>query len=518
MSTQTPNTFIGKKLLDMLMFSMYPDAKIIYREYVQNAFDSIRKAVASNVLSRVKDGIVSITIDPRMRNVRIHDNGAGISVECALRVLTSIADSPKDGIEQAGVYGIGRLVGAGYCERLEFKTSAKGESKATIISFDVVRAREILDNKADHSSAAHVMNSIVNAYSIDEDIDNHYFEVILHNVKSDYPILLSEQDIVDYLREVAPIDYELPFKHNIMYPSLSPSERVSKLQRELPLIRLSVNDRLDIRKRYGSKVTGTGDEIVGLQYFLLDDPVYGELAWGWFAISKMSKAIPKADTNRCIRLRKFNIQVGERHYLNQFFDEARGNNYFYGEIHAIHPDLRPNTSRDGLTPTVESQIFFKKLKEYFKSLKVIYNIANKAKTAARDIANATAKMQLGGLSDEEKRLTQATLESGKKKLESVARSADNQGQGSITAAKRILEQYQNQINDTVGTTPTLPTVSETYTHAATADIFAPLAEKMSKTHVSIVRKVFKSLTNNCPKGQLQLIEDLKKLVIRDLGK
>jgi HSP90 family molecular chaperone len=107
------NSFIGKKLLEMLMFSMYPDAKIIYREYVQNAFDSINEAVEEKVLNKVRDGIVTINIDAYNRNISIKDNGKGISVDHALTVLTSIADSQKDGFEQAGVYGIGRLVGAG---------------------------------------------------------------------------------------------------------------------------------------------------------------------------------------------------------------------------------------------------------------------------------------------------------------------------------------------------------------------------------------------------------------------
>ena len=158
---QKVNSHIGKKLLDMLMFSMYPDAKIIYREYVQNAFDSINSAVEQKILNKTKDGIVSIKIDPNLRNISIRDNGTGIPVDNAPTVLTSIADSPKDGIEQAGVYGIGRLVGAGYCDILEFRTSAKGEDSATVLSFDVNKTRQILDDDSDKRSATEVMNSII---------------------------------------------------------------------------------------------------------------------------------------------------------------------------------------------------------------------------------------------------------------------------------------------------------------------------------------------------------------------
>ncbi len=554
---QKVDTFIGKDLLDMLMFSMYPDAKIIYREYVQNAFDSINSAVEEKVLNKVRDGIVSINIDPIGRNISIKDNGTGIPKDYALKVLTSIADSQKDGIEQAGVYGIGRLVGAGYCSRLEFRTSSVGEDVATIINFDVDATRNILDDNNDRRSATEVMNSIVSFSTVSEELNTHYFEVVLHNIRKEYPILLSEDDIIEYLKEVAPIDYEMPFKNNVMFSSFNDDNTFEKLQKDLKFIKLSVNNHPDIRKRYSDTVVGTGDEIVTLQYFSLDDIQYGRLAWGWFAVTKFSKAIPASDPNRGIRLRKLNIQVGESNYLNQYFDEARGNNYFYGEIHAVHKNLRPNTSRAGLTPTVEATILFRKLNEYFKQLKFIYNLANKAKTAVRDITQATSKIGQQGLTEKEKSEAEVTLSLGKKKLESATKSVTQQGGATNPAALKILQQYQQQIIDSTSSATNNSTtqqdgiqdslnnsasvtsdshnggsayVAPTTTHQTTnvasqanpstvqQDIFQPLVDKLPKEQVWIVRRIFKSLSDNCPKAQLSLIEDLKKLVIKDLQK
>ncbi len=541
---QKVKSFIGKKLLDMLMFSMYPDAKIIYREYVQNAFDSINKAVSEGVLSKVKDGIVSIKIDNLGRNIHIKDNGAGLGVDYALNVLTSIADSQKDGIEQAGVYGIGRLVGAGYCKVLEFRTSAKGEASASVIKFDVDKTRTILDNDNDRRSATEVIDSIVDFDIIDEEADAHYFEVILHNVEDEYPILLSEVDIIEYLKEVAPIDYEMPFKNNIMYDSIEADSEFDKLQNGLKYIKLSVNGYPDIRKRYGNRILGTNDEIHGLQYFKLEDQIYGLLAWGWFAITKFTKAIPSSDPNRGIRLRKHNIQVGEGNYLNEFFDETRGNNYFYGEIHAVHENLKPNTSRAGLTPTVEATVLFKKLNEYFKQLKFIYNLANKAKTAARDITAAKAKIQKGNLSESEQKDVQATLASGQKKLESATRSVESQSVSqNAEATQKILALYQQEIEKAGSatsvaeplstTTKTIETISTSTSQTETqetqqkqgkdtsiqpgTDIFQPWANKYDKKAIWLARRIFKSLSDNCPQGSLNLIEDLKMLVIKELS-
>jgi molecular chaperone HtpG len=533
---------------------MYPDAKIIYREYVQNAFDSIRKAVENGVLSKMKDGIVSITIDSHSRNIIIKDNGTGISAGTALTVLTSIADSQKDGFEQAGVYGIGRLVGAGYCQQLVFKTSVVGEDIASVISFDVEETRKILDDNNDRSSAASVIDKVVSYYTIAENTDEHYFEVTLHNVKKEYPILLSEDDIIEYLQEVAPIDYEMPFKNNIIYNSIEKDSEFDSLQKNLGYVKLAVNSHPDIRKRYGSTVVGTGDNIFGLEYFTVDDQDYGRLAWGWFAITKFTKAIPASDKNRGIRLRKLNIQVGEGNYLNKFFDEARGNNYFYGEIHAVHKNLKPNTSRDGLTPTIEATCLFNKLNEYFKQLKFLYNLANKAKTATRDITSANTKISQVGITEAEKNEAKQTLNTGRKRLESVNKSVETQKLKQGTAAQKILEQYkkditestaqvfnevpiskdldnQNDIDQTtipdggMSTAPVtdvfrqdVPNTHEKIAQAKPQDIMHNLVEKYPKEIVWVIRRIFKSLSDNCPKSQLELIEDLKRLVIKDLEK
>ena len=39
------NSEIKKGLINLLMFTLYSDEKTIYREYVQNALDSINKAI-----------------------------------------------------------------------------------------------------------------------------------------------------------------------------------------------------------------------------------------------------------------------------------------------------------------------------------------------------------------------------------------------------------------------------------------------------------------------------------------
>lgn len=108
---KTHKSRIGKGLINMLMFQMYGDEKLIYREYVQNARDAINDAVNHGILGAITDGRISITIDSAKRFIEIRDNGIGIPVERVESVLLDIADSNKDGESSAGQFGIGRLVG-----------------------------------------------------------------------------------------------------------------------------------------------------------------------------------------------------------------------------------------------------------------------------------------------------------------------------------------------------------------------------------------------------------------------
>ena len=89
MAQQIENSTIGIDLLKMLMLQLYSNPRCIYREYIQNALDSINEAVQLGILKRVKDGHVGIQISSN--NVTIEDNGTGIQSALAVKYLTEEA-------------------------------------------------------------------------------------------------------------------------------------------------------------------------------------------------------------------------------------------------------------------------------------------------------------------------------------------------------------------------------------------------------------------------------------------
>lgn len=535
-SMEKHQTKIGKNLIEILMYSMYDDAKVVLREYVQNAYDAINEAVEQGILESSKCGSVNIILDSKYRSVRINDNGTGIVKKFAAKKLLDIADSFKDGKNTAGHYGIGRLTGLQFCERLIFKTSAKGEDEYTQVVFDSNLAREILNDSNDHRNAEEVVNSISTVSTGKENVDAHYFEIEMENIRADYSQLLDEDSVREYLEEVAPIDYSTTFKNLLIKTSEIPQHL--KVQRDnLKCIQLSINNLVDIRKRYGVKIEGTGDPIKTLHYFDVIDDEYGLLAWGWFAITAFTKAIPVKDKNRGIRLRKKNIQVGTANLLDKYFEESRGNNYFYGEVFAVHNNLRPSSDRTALVATPEAGRFYELIKVKFHDLHKLYHLANDLKTSLKDVVYGE---RLASTQDkEELEVAKTKLEEGLEKMQ----KAEKKGLSSIPASESLIEIYKESATKSVQEferktsskpsveLPVIPKKEQptqdmvnkealmtTSTPAVqVVDIFAPLKEKYEVNDVKLIRKIFASFTKHCPLANRALLEELKKKAIKELS-
>ena len=372
---------VRKKILSMLMFQLYSDERTIYREYVQNALDSINKAIDTRVLDQAKDGVVNINIDVKHKVIKIKDNGAGIESANAVRTLLDISPSNKDGVSQAGMYGIGRLVGGGYCHELTFRTSARGEAIGTQITFDVDKIWQMVEKDEEDYLATYVINECTTRESIPAEESDHYFEVELKGVKDDAaPSLLDAETIINYLREVAPVEYKSEFKNTLMYKSTADNPEYKELHEGLEKVQVLVGETR-IQKQYGLSIRGTKDKINNLEYFKIEDRKYGLLGWGWYALTKYTIQIPKDDKLAGIRLRAHNIQIGDANLLSgtNYWKEDRSNSYFYGEFFVTHPHIRPNGARDGLVPTPESKSLENGLRTYFENLKTLYTKANEAK-------------------------------------------------------------------------------------------------------------------------------------------
>lgn len=383
------NPVIGIDLLKMLMLQLYSNPRCIYREYIQNALDSINEAVKIGILNQVKDGRVSISITKN--DICIEDNGTGIRSDKAVKILTDIANSVKDGVDTAGQFGVGRLSGGGYCEVLEFETTYKGEEVSTIVSLNTTTLRRLIDKKQTDISAEEAMKQICSTQVTAAPKDAHRFIVRLKNIINSREILLDIDEIKNYVTEYAPIDYSVPF--NSLINSCEQTGFV-KRHKKIDKIRCSLNNYSDIEKGYGVKIIGTDDPIEKIRYFELPQhPKYGFLGWGWYAVTAFSVQINEEKDNCVgIRLRKHNISL-DKNILNTCFKESRGNKYFYGEIFITNDNIVPDSGRQGLAAGEEADALITEIKKYFsETLRQVYYRANKMKTALNKASEVVEKL------------------------------------------------------------------------------------------------------------------------------
>lgn len=522
---KTHKARIGKGLINMLMFQMYGDCKLIYREYIQNARDAINDAVKLGVLDDITQGGISIYINDAGREIVISDNGTGISIDRVEEVLLDIADSEKDGESSAGQFGIGRLVGGYFCKKLSFKTSYKGEPYGAEIVFDIDRIKEILADESNRCEAAEVIDIATSKDLFSEDESAHYFTVTLSDIDREYPELLNEKAIIEYLQEVAPVDYSAAFYNHLIDTSI-PDEYVP-LQDKVGHFQISVNHKT-LQKRYGLKIEGTGDRINELEYFKLSDEKHGLLAWGWYAITDFTKAIPVSDNNSRFRLRKHNIQVGDADMLTPLFpkNESRGNKYFYGEIHIENQKIKLNSARDGLAPTPQSEALKVQLRDFFDQLVKLYHLANTMKKATERVVEAIERVN----SPEDPDISEAAdqLKEASRKIEAIEVSRNAQSH----AAQKVISSYKTKISEAENQTSQSPADSVekkterksdvpqavVLTQPDVADIYVPLADKYSKAEVALIKRVLKVFAENCPIQYQKLVGELTRKTVKQLSK
>jgi molecular chaperone HtpG len=112
----------SKRLLDLMINSIYTHKEIFLRELISNASDAIdknyyRSLTDSNIVFNKDDFYIEITADKENRTLRISDNGIGMTKEDLEENLGTIAQSgsfafkseneSKEGVDIIGQFGVG---------------------------------------------------------------------------------------------------------------------------------------------------------------------------------------------------------------------------------------------------------------------------------------------------------------------------------------------------------------------------------------------------------------------------
>lgn len=369
---------IGKNTLESLTTGMYSDAKIIYREYIQNSVDAIDEAIRLKML-KPEECFIHIYIDKKNNSISFFDNGTGIKSNEAICKLIDIGNSSKNHQVNRGFRGIGRLAGLSYCKNLTFETSYLGEDIKTVITFDAYKLSQILiPGKYEDHDLISVIKEITNVERMPEKKELHYFKVFLEEVDNVDNIM--DYDIVkEYLCQIAPLPYNLKEFHW----GKEIKEKLNLLNIDLQEYNIFLEDNNKKSKLYkifrSNFFSGLRrklpDRIKDIEIRLIKDEKGNIMAVIWYAISNFYGTI--CDNNiKGLRFRKGNIQIGDRLTLNEFFLEERFNGWFQGEIFVLDPNLIPNARRDN----------FEKNESYFILKNELDKIGNNLSKMVRDVS------------------------------------------------------------------------------------------------------------------------------------
>ena len=345
----------GMYLLETLTAGMYNDPLAIYREYVQNAADSIDIALKTNPWNSKR---IHIDIDPSEKSITIYDKGSGISAGLAEDILSSVGLSSKTNQSLRGFRGIGRLGGLAFCDHAVFRTKAKEEEVESVQEWDCNKLRYLMSNSGKSIfSLKQLFNEATNFYQYNSKKKaGSYFEVKLYGVQSFRNHVMDFKKVHDFLSVTAPVPFNpenLSFANEIncylssklsdycFYDIILNGEPVYKLYRDM------------------LKLTSKGYDIIeGIETF--DININGSpAAHGWYGKRReLLGAVTKSEMSSGIRVRVGNIQIGDNHLLDGCYRESRFNSYMVGEIHVVCEELIPNSRRDDFIDNEAKGLFY----------------------------------------------------------------------------------------------------------------------------------------------------------------
>ena len=335
-----PDRLIGSDLLSLLTSGIHTEPLSVYREYIQNAADSI-------ALSGVSDASkVEINIDLANRRVTIQDNGLGLTRGQALQELTSIANSAKRvGIER-GFRGIGRLSGLAFGDSVIFRTRQRETDPVISVHWDGVSLRQKVTAGL---SVEQLISECVSVEVVSGDKwPRHFFQVEIDGIaRFAAGSLLNAKVVRDYIGVVCPVPFVTDFEYA--------GDIANLFTREQSPLELNVHlngEETSITRPHGKNGT-LPDEFEIMEFESISIPAIETdriAAIGWIAHSSYAGALPKKTDVRGIRGRIGNIQIGDETLFDHLFVEDRFNRWCVAEIHVLDARIVPNGKRDYFEP------------------------------------------------------------------------------------------------------------------------------------------------------------------------
>lgn len=228
----------SKKLMDLMINSIYTNKEIFLRELISNASDAIDKLhykslTDENVKVNKKDFAINVAVDEESRTITISDNGIGMTAEELENNLGTIAKSGssafkeenehKKDIDIIGQFGVGFYSAFMVASKIKVVSKSYGETGANVWESSGIDGYTI--NKCDKDT----YGTEITLFIKEDDEDNNYSEFLHeHTISSlikkysnyiTYPIKMTmhkseynektkeseEKEVVETLNDMVPL-------------------------------------------------------------------------------------------------------------------------------------------------------------------------------------------------------------------------------------------------------------------------------------------------------------------------
>lgn len=328
---------IGGDIIRLITAGMYDNPLVIYREYLQNAADSIASRNCG-------DGSVLVDINTLNSQITITDNGLGLSPTEAAQRLLPIGNSLKTPGIDRGLRGVGRLAALAFAEELHFTTRSKESDPVIRVTWDGRALRGLELQSIDAKTVVEACTSISTIPT--DNWPDRFFQVSINGVsRHAAPALLNEDVVRQYISEVCPVPLDSSF------PLASDLMNFLKEHSDYFVLKVCLNDNsTPIVRPYGCSIPLT--EHYSAAYERLETRIIPQLdhdapaAILWLAHTPYAGSISRRLGIRGLRARIGNIQIGSDNVFEHLFHEARFNGWCVGEIHIVDKRIVPNGRRE----------------------------------------------------------------------------------------------------------------------------------------------------------------------------
>lgn len=374
----------SKKLLDLMINSIYTNREIFLRELISNASDAVDKlyfrSLTDTSIKVSKDDLaISVAFDKDTRTITVADSGIGMTKDeleknlgtiahsGSLEFKTENAESQGDDVDIIGQFGVGFYASFMVAQRVQVISRSYGSDETWMWESDGIEGYTVTETE-----------ELPSVFSTRAEQPTHGTVIILHlkdnTEEEDYDLFLNEYELKNLIKRYSnyvryPIQMECEVRHELPKPEDTGDDYKPEYETVLEI--QTINSMIPIWKRRKSEVSQEEyNEFYKTDFHDFTDPartisVHAEGALEYDALLFIPGRAPydlySKDYKKGLALYSSNVLIMEKceELLPDYFNFVRGV--------VDSQDLTLNISRETLQHNSQLRAIANKLEKKIKS-------------------------------------------------------------------------------------------------------------------------------------------------------